>query len=83
MAESQKLFNGGCRAIPAADPDHFGWMAENEAALMEVCVFGEEREAMVGGILPDNLVTGLRQTDVSDVLRFRVFLLKRMQEPMR
>lgn len=82
VAESQKLFNGGSRAIPAADPDHFGWMAENEAALMEVCIFGEEHEAMLGGILPDSLVTGLSQPDVSDVLRFRVFLLKRVQEPV-
>lgn len=83
MADSQELLNGRGRAIPAADPDYFRRIAEEEAALMEVCVFGEEREAMLRGVLPDRFVTGLSQPDVSDVLRFWVFGLNRMQEAMR
>ena len=43
-------------------------MTKEEAALMKVCILREEREAVLRRILPDRLITGLSQPNVSDVI---------------
>lgn len=68
MVQAKGLFNGCRRAIPTANPDHFGWMAEEEAPLMKVCILGDDGQALLDGVLPHSLVAGLGQSHVSDVL---------------
>lgn len=68
VVNAQALFNRGGGTIAAAQPDHFGWMAEEETPLMKVGVFGDEGEALLGGVVPDGFVGGLTQSDVSHLL---------------
>src|SRR5438132_9215666 len=58
-------------------------MAKEKTALMKVRVLGDEGEAALGGIVPNGLVVGLTQTDLSHVLRVGILLSKRVHEPVR
>lgn len=50
---------------------------------MKVCIFTDEGESPLGGIAPDGLVGAFTETDVAYVLGVRIFLLKRLYEPVR
>ena len=42
-------------------------MAENEAALVEVGVLGDDCQPMLGRVSPDDVVIGRRETNIADV----------------
>jgi hypothetical protein len=67
LADSQEPLNGRRGAIAAPSPDDFGWMAEQEAALMKVGILRDDGKALLRRILPHSGVGGLAKTDVSNV----------------
>jgi hypothetical protein len=79
---TEQCFDHGSRAVPGTNPDHFRWLAEEEAALMKVGILCYDGEAMLGGILPDAHVGGILQADLPHVLGVGVFMLEGCNEAM-
>lgn len=58
MCVSQDLLSFGRGAIRGTKPDDFGRHASENAALLEIRVFGHNREAVSFGVFPNCLVRG-------------------------
>ena len=54
-------------AVSASDPDHLGWVTVQEAALMKVSIFGDDRQRILLGVLPHCYVIGAGEPDIADV----------------
>ena len=68
---TQELNDVGCGAISQADPDHLRGMSEEEAALVEVGILGDDREVMGGRVGPHIVILGGGQSEVPNVSRAR------------
>lgn len=57
-------------------------MTEEKAALMKVSVLGDDGKIVLGRVLPDLVVGGFAQADVSDVPGMGILFLQRTDKPM-
>lgn len=69
LARAKKFLNIGGRAIRDAQPDHFGWKTEENASLLKIGVFRDNREAVVFRVLPYSLVIRTPQGTIMYVHR--------------
>lgn len=69
---AQELLDLSRRAVGGMEPDDLWRGATENAALLKVRVFGNNREAMVFGILPDGFVGGASQSAGMDMRRARI-----------
>ncbi len=56
MVVSEKTLDGWCGQVSASDPDHFWRRAFQEAQLVEVAIFGNEKKSIGFCVLPDEMV---------------------------
>lgn len=82
MTVAQELFNRTGRRVAAADPDDFGRRAKEEAALMEVRIFGHDGESVLGGIVPHGFIRHCAEPHVAHVAGLRILPLQRLYQPM-
>ena len=66
-AGTQQCFDVSRGTVAAPNPDDLGRRAPEEAHLVEVGVFRENRETVVSGVIPDGCVGRSGQTDIANV----------------
>ena len=66
---SEDGFNLAGGAIAAADPDYFGWKAQNFAHFAEVGVLRDEGEPTFTRVIPQDSIGGPVQPNIEDVDR--------------
>lgn len=80
---SKEGFDHGRGAVAGSNPYHFRRMTKEKAALMEIGVFRDDGEALLGGILPNVVVAGRTEPNVSYVRGVGVIVLEGRDESMR
>lgn len=83
LMPAQEGFDHGRGAITGSNPNHFRRVAEEEAALMEIGIFGHDREAMLNRILPDRVIAGRAEIGVAHMLGVGVVVLQGGDESIR
>ena len=59
------------RAVPHAQPDHFGWGSMQEAQLSKIAVLGDDREVVPGRVVVDPRVWRVVQSKIDHVFGAR------------
>ena len=60
------------RAVSTPDPDLFRWLAQDEAAFVEVGVLRDDCKVVLRGVTPDGIIVGSRQINLANVSRTRI-----------
>lgn len=69
VALPEKLCDSGGRSITNPQPDYLRRRSEYKAALIEVRIFGRQKEASLSGLIPDSAVFFTSQANVPPTSR--------------
>jgi hypothetical protein len=73
---AEQGFDHSYWGIANSNPNHFRRVPEEKTALMEVVVLRYDDKALLCGILPDNCIRRLLQSNFTNVPGVRIFLLQ-------
>jgi len=82
-SDCENLFDILCRAVASLNPNNLGRMTVDKASLMKIRVFGHDREPVSQSVIPNYLIIGPFQSNVTHVNRARKKTRERLDQTRR